>query len=171
MPVTLRGVAIHCEGELTPDFVGRLIGEAVKTIQAVAVAPVAVAAIEDAPPVKRITRRPRRKPVPTYEKPIDEPNGFDTPEPPKASKVIGIERGRRNDTFNKPPKDDAIPGVGVLAGRIMKLLDSGTGVAAIDHVASTLKCSPFGVKLAVGKCKQLKSMGDGRVALAGYEDD
>jgi len=118
--ISLKGIAIHCEGDLSPEFVGKMLGQVLSSVVGVATAPLtAIAAIaqpaqpaaaaiagpvetterEPAPKPKRksyyvpVSKRPGRKPKPqTFDKPPDEPDGFGMGDP-SPSRAAAVGRG------------------------------------------------------------------------------
>ena len=111
----------------------------------------------------------------TYEKPDDEPDGFVDPEPPRPRKSSGrrITRSGGSNYYPVPkkPKAKSDKPPGVLAMRIMKLLDNGNGVAPLDHLVSELGVSAQACNMAITKCGQLQRLDDGRIAMTGYRDE
>lgn len=124
-------------------------------------------ALEPAEPVRRITRRPRRQKADRYERPADEPSGFDAPPPKPSRPKFVVERNQKTQPLTtgsgKPP--------GALALKILAVLDTGSGVAPLEHLVKETGASAQGLNMAITKCRQLKRLDDGRIALAGYRDD
>ena len=185
MPVTLRGVAIALEGDLTPEFVGKVIGEAMATAFGVPrtespLSPVALPApdaqptaeklIEAAPDISAATFE-----KPTFEKPPHEEDGFLAAEPAPATPSF-VQNEEKNARVKKLRVTRKTPGgpkpAGALGARIVSLLDKSGGVASFAHVRSKLpECLPQALNMAITKCEQLQRLEDGRIALAGYHDE
>jgi hypothetical protein len=127
-------------------------------------------------------------PETTAEEPVeipkypDEPDGFRMPEPaPTRAKHVVDHTRNAKTPFQRPrfkkekkqgtPKEpqDKVPGI--LASRIIQLLDGNNGVAPFEWLREQLPdCTPQGINMAVTKCRQLKRLEDGRIALVSYED-
>jgi hypothetical protein len=146
-----------------------------KLIGSIAAEPAAPAspAVELAPPEPRLNIAQ----VP-YEKPADEPDGFALPNP-KPAKAVGVGCGGRSEatSFNrfkgkskKTTKPPANRPPGVLASRIMRILDLGSGVAPLEVLVNETGSSAQACNMAITKCAQLKRLDDGRIALEGYSD-
>ena len=101
-----------------------------------------------------------------YEKPADEPDGFDAPEPPRATKV---KHASNYKPVPKKPKAD--PTEGHVGPRIVRLLDTTGGVAPMELLVERLKLPPQSIGRAVGHSKTLQRLPDGRVALVGWHDE
>lgn len=154
------------------DALGRFMGSSFPALPAAeptvaALPPSEAVAVAEEPP-RQPRRIIRRKRAAKYEKPADEPDGFNLPAP-DPTKATAVDRGGApSRKFNRPP-EDKVPVA--LASQIISVLDSGAGVAPLEYLVRETGKGAQAVNMAITKCDRLKRMPDGRIALAGYKDE